>query len=201
MHFKEKIGITLKTGLRRITLPPKLTYIWLQEWSLFEIRLIRGSQIEVVLLLAPTGNLRYLKGRNSILQLRKYSDNSKKGRSPLIPIRLLLWKLTPRPDANSKSIWIALVAHKFSIEEFTKISISSTCWRWETSKEGPTRKPEKRLSWKTLLINSLRSLTTNRKRKGARGSPYFNPLWILISSIGEPLTRADRLTANTQALI
>lgn len=46
----------LITKLRRITLPPKLTYLCNQELSLFYIMFNKGSHVDSNCTLAPTGN-------------------------------------------------------------------------------------------------------------------------------------------------
>lgn len=65
MKDKKKIWMTLKIELRRITLPPRETYRCLHEWSLIEMRLTRGSNIEDKWGLSPTERPRYLSGWDS----------------------------------------------------------------------------------------------------------------------------------------
>lgn len=114
-HLKDRKKEDMKGTkdlIKKNNSPLRLTYPCFQEWNLLHIRLINGSQVASKQGLAPTRNPKYLKGRNSILQWIKFWANSKKIGSTLIPIRLLLWNLSQRPNTNSKILMICLIVYK-----------------------------------------------------------------------------------------
>jgi hypothetical protein len=106
------MGMALSTELRRTIRPPRPTYLFAHNPSLFRSETRRGSQVEARRGFAPTGRPRYLKGRELVLQLRKTDATLKKSGETLTPTKLLFQKFIFSPEHISNPLKIALRDHK-----------------------------------------------------------------------------------------
>lgn len=114
MKDKKNTWVKFNTEFKRATLPPRLTNLFLQVTNLLETSLIRGSQIPPFFGFAPTGSPKYLKGKELTLQWRKPYYISKKDLLTLTPKRLLLARLTFRPETSLKLLKTVLIVKRLS---------------------------------------------------------------------------------------
>ena len=163
---------------------------------------IKGSQVDILLGLAPTGNPKYLKDNLPSLQFKKLQANSINSLLTFTPINELLKKLIFNPDAISKPLRSDFIAQRFSTVAFPMQSVSSVYCKWDTTNPfPPNANPSNKFRFTAFFIKPLKPSATNKNKKGARGSPCLSPRWILISSVGLPFTRTDILPPNTHAFI
>jgi hypothetical protein len=113
-----------------------------------------------------------------ILQLRKVEARVIKSWETFIPIRLLFQKFTLKPETRSKPlIRTAFKDQRLSTEASPMQNVSSAYWRWEIESPPLQKlKPLNMSSSPALLIAPPKPSATNKKRKGANGSPCFKPL-------------------------
>src|SRR4051812_26056150 len=89
---------------------------------------IKSFHIDIFLGLSPTLTPRDLNGKLPTLHERKIDTASKNKSRTLIPKSLLLWKLIPNPDINSKPLRMVFILHKFAVSPSARMIVSSANW-------------------------------------------------------------------------
>lgn len=115
-----------------------------------------------------------------------------------IPIREILWKLTLKPDINSKHLIILLILRREEELLRLKLSVSFVNCKYEMRNEStPTVNiPWIRPRWQPFISISLNSSILMLKRKRDMESPCIKPLVIENSFVGKPFTRTKTLAVG-----
>lgn len=105
--------------------------------------------------------------------------------------KLLLWKFTFKPDANSKHLRIVFnVMH--SLGDSLKKIVSSTNWRSDIFILAlPSDTPVMNSLAFVYLTKPLKPSATTKKRSDAKGSPCQRPFCAMNSSVGFLLTNTE----------
>lgn len=125
--------------MRRTILPPKLIYRVLQVFNLPPMVSTNGSQVDILLIFAPTGSPKYLKGILPALQFKKSHAMAIKSSLTLIPTNELLEKFIFKAETIWKPLRIAFIVQRFWTEAFPMQSVSSAYCKWETTKSLPLK--------------------------------------------------------------